>query len=650
MSDRQSNSPPVQLFPFLAVLVCVMGALIFLLLVTTHRIRQKAIARAAALRVAEPEDSRPASAASLVRLLPGIEAGHADAPEVLTPPPAAPILVTPPEPQPAPEPVPLPPAGPTAEELRREWERTVRELEAEQSQLQTLLHETEDAATQAAAQRDAAETEARRLEGLGRDSRQETDRSAEAVRKSEQERARLAGEMQRVSAELARVRAQQAEAAQRCSFLAYDGQSGTTRRPILIECTESGLTFASEKITLTANQLNGFTPNHNPLRAGAEALVTYWAAKDLRTLHAWERVGRPYVLLIVRPEGTTGYYVARRLLESLDQPFGYELVTSQQQIAWPATDPQAVEACRLAVEAVLAQRERQLAQTQTGRLPVASQLQFVDDQGRFHLEEVERLRRGRQTVTVGGRQFERAPQGESGTAAPGTAARVIEIPRDAAAGANGGDSSRAPLRLKPVPGARYAANPPADVFEAYVAARQQSQTPSPEGPAGGSEATSGFSEPRANSPAGETPANSGSGSNSASTLGARPNFGGQAGGPGNRRPSQINPENPQWGVREPGSNIGLEREVVIRVNSEEVRVAGEPPIQIAAGMSREELQRALAETLDAHVRNWGRPPKSFYWLPSVRYQVLPGGNQYQERLAELTRQWALRSTVEQVLE
>jgi hypothetical protein len=67
-------------------------------------------------------------------------------------------------------------------------------------------------------------------------------------------------------------------------------------------------------------------------------------------------------------------------------------------------------------------------------------------------------------------------------------------------------------------------------------------------------------------------------------------------------------------------------------------------------MSREDLQHALAETLDAHVRSWGRPPKNFYWLPSVRYQVLPGGNQYQERLAELTGQWALRSTVEQVLE
>jgi hypothetical protein len=58
----------------------------------------------------------------------------------------------------------------------------------------------------------------------------------------------------------------------------------------------------------------------------------------------------------------------------------------------------------------------------------------------------------------------------------------------------------------------------------------------------------------------------------------------------------------------------------------------------------------LAARLDAHVRGWGRPPKSFYWLPTVRFQVLPGGIQYQERLSSLTDHWGLRSSVEQVLE
>ena len=54
MSNRPKTSQSVALFPFLAVLVCTMGALIFLLLVTTRMIRNIAIAQAAA------ENSPPA--------------------------------------------------------------------------------------------------------------------------------------------------------------------------------------------------------------------------------------------------------------------------------------------------------------------------------------------------------------------------------------------------------------------------------------------------------------------------------------------------------------------------------------------------------------------------------------------------------------
>src|SRR5437016_2340281 len=47
MSGRSKETHAVQVFPFLAVLVCTMGSLIFLLLVTTQQIRHRAIALAA---------------------------------------------------------------------------------------------------------------------------------------------------------------------------------------------------------------------------------------------------------------------------------------------------------------------------------------------------------------------------------------------------------------------------------------------------------------------------------------------------------------------------------------------------------------------------------------------------------------------------
>ena len=58
MKPRQKKSnQSVSLFPFLAVLICAMGALIFLLIVTTRRIRKEAIAQATAMTeiVVEPE-------------------------------------------------------------------------------------------------------------------------------------------------------------------------------------------------------------------------------------------------------------------------------------------------------------------------------------------------------------------------------------------------------------------------------------------------------------------------------------------------------------------------------------------------------------------------------------------------------------------
>jgi hypothetical protein len=60
MSTRRVGNS-VSLFPFLAVLVCAMGALIFLLLVVTRQIRAEA--RAVAIQEADAETSGAAPAA-----------------------------------------------------------------------------------------------------------------------------------------------------------------------------------------------------------------------------------------------------------------------------------------------------------------------------------------------------------------------------------------------------------------------------------------------------------------------------------------------------------------------------------------------------------------------------------------------------------
>jgi hypothetical protein len=103
-------------------------------------------------------------------------------------------------------------------------------------------------------------------------------------------------------------------------------------------------------------------------------------------------------------------------------------------------------------------------------------------------------------------------------------------------------------------------------------------------------------------------------------------------------------------LRDPGSQIGLERKVNIRVESQRIIIESEPPIDVVPGMSREELQAEVAATLRTHFQGWGRPPHSFYWLPQVRYTVLPGGHQNLKRVNDLTDEWEMSAKIDYALE
>ena len=95
-----------------------------------------------------------------------------------------------------------------------------------------------------------------------------------------QSHAELQSEIDSTAALLEAVRTTPKPVASRFSILPYDYASGTTRRPIIIECTENQITFASEGVVLSAADIEGFTPAFNPLQAGADALVDYWQAND----------------------------------------------------------------------------------------------------------------------------------------------------------------------------------------------------------------------------------------------------------------------------------------------------------------------------------------------------------------------------------
>jgi hypothetical protein len=461
----------------------------------------------------------------------------------------------------------------------------------------------------------------------------------------------------RESSAVTELRQQRAAAVSQYSILPYDGRIGTVRRPIYIECSESGLTFASEQITLTPEQLNGFAAIHNPLRAGADALIDYWSVKALKQ-PGTESVGPPYILLIVRPKGTIGYYVARRMLEAIGQQFGYELVSEDLQLQWPPTDPEAVAACRAAIDAALQDRDRFMVR---GYAPPGSlePLSVSDGSGTFALEEVERLRSNGKKVNVGGREFDRtarAPAG-GGLSVLGPGRRAPTSPGDNMTNSDASGIGRSPAPAdagaagdEPLPFPTAAAvrgQPGALPGETSRQAGRSMGAPSPEAIA--ANAAAGFSAAAGKSgrsAAGEAAGQVGHG------LDAQPSplpslVALQAQELARSRTRQRNPADV---FKDPGSQIGLERKVNIRVEAQRIVVESELPIVIAPGMSREELQSEFSLALQAHFESWGRPPRSFYWLPQIRFTVLPGGHQHLKRLTALTEEWEMDSQIDYALE
>jgi hypothetical protein len=103
-----------------------------------------------------------------------------------------------------------------------------------------------------------------------------------------------------------------------------------------------------------------------------------------------------------------------------------------------------------------------------------------------------------------------------------------------------------------------------------------------------------------------------------------------------------------WGRARPRATIGLERKLEIRIMDDRILVGSKDiVVPVGNGETVEEMIHYVVAGIDRAADKWGDPPTSFYWLPTVRFVVYPGGNQYYERLHEpLERKWGVTSTVE----
>lgn len=372
---RQNSQKTVSLFPFLAVLVCTMGALILLLLVTTRRIRQdlqNSMTETSTV-VSEEADDAP-----LFDTLDSQVIGHDGFSEPVA---AEESFVINPEDFERSEPFDeangpaihlKPPEERSVNALHRpatdrqdEVNRLSKLLAAEKSRHEKLQEQIHKARLQIHdAESDPHQAQMEELSALRL---QETELSQELIRKQKQ-LAHMQTELETKSettedaetllrsreSDLVSLReiVKQAESASGTdsTFLDFTNSTGTQRSPIVINVTESGFEFLPSSIKVSTNDMKGFPANDNPLLAGVTAVHEH-RFPDSATV-------KPYVLLLVRPSGSLQFYAVQRTLTEAGIHFGYELVEQDRRISAGAISADETNVLRNSVLDALQRRDR----------------------------------------------------------------------------------------------------------------------------------------------------------------------------------------------------------------------------------------------------------------------------------------------------
>jgi hypothetical protein len=266
------------LFPFLAVLVCTMGALVLLLMLIVSQARASARQQVADLEQIEQ--------AELDGLYLTVEA---------------------------------------LQLRRKQFQEQVDQLRDEASHYEDHLSRLQEEHRQLAARAESLETLVRSKESLQR---------ADAER-LEAELERLREELAQAEAELEDGKHEADGRGPAFAIIPYQGGSGTRRRPIYLECTSQGVIVQPEGVLLGLDDLR---PPHGPGNPLETVLRTI--RSGLQETDGYQHLSEsPYPLLLVRPDGIASYALARAAMAGWDDRFGYELITADMPLAFPVSPP-----------------------------------------------------------------------------------------------------------------------------------------------------------------------------------------------------------------------------------------------------------------------------------------------------------------------
>jgi hypothetical protein len=276
----------VTLFPFLAVLLCTMGALIMLLVVIARNVREQNVI--ATEPIATTRAEQPLAREQATEILEQIKMGTEEAEwfaENLT-------------------------------QSKKEAEETLAE-----KHIQLALAEKE---TQ------KVHDELKRLATLAEqlEHNETTKDNNVAVLKSLLEQQKQQYEKEEL--ELAELQKEIAKETKSYAIIPYRGTAGTYRRPIYIECRDNKVIIQPEGIELTEADFLFANRPDNPLDTVLRVIRQYYLETNQIV-----RGTEPYPLLIVRPSGVEAYEATRRAVGAWIQEFGYELVEENSKIEYP---------------------------------------------------------------------------------------------------------------------------------------------------------------------------------------------------------------------------------------------------------------------------------------------------------------------------
>lgn len=316
MSRRRESSNPVALFPFLAVLMSAMGALILLLLVISNKVQSQ---KEMAFRAAVSKEPPP---------LPKL-------PDKIKLDPLAPL----PDYKPEKEIKQKLPELPPLVDKRKDAKKKLDELKKQHAKLDAEASkkpEDDLGLSEVARAVAAMKVKLQELKVLRQKALEEAEAKKREIDKLKGEKRQIDWDEQHVENKYA--------------IVPYTGSNGTRRRPIFLECTGSAITLQPEGVAITAEILQKPSDPRNPLAEMCRAIM------QEMTIDGPE--GVPYPLLIVRPDGTSAYYGAQLALSDLNLPFGYELISEDMKLEFPEPNPKIKAVAEAAIEKALKQREK----------------------------------------------------------------------------------------------------------------------------------------------------------------------------------------------------------------------------------------------------------------------------------------------------